>query len=445
MACERNYNLTFLFKLNYIKFHIINTIQIFMEKLNLATTLTLEGVINLTQRQLESTKNALAEYKHRKSELYNKLVHFFDILDSHGLSLEKSQKYLRNFEHFLSSDNVYASIQTNINPEVMDNPPIRMGDYLLQLERRLLSGKSLDSVVSDFEYMPLRFIIDSKTVENDLTEMANDSQVRSELQQIREEFDGNEAVIQDYSADDFNDPEWYDFSLQGLSRAYGDNEPDYEIVETPKTKKATIAVLLEMFDGNKRQLREWLAYPNNQLENMSPINVLDNPARFQDVIDALGRQQHNIPSGTINSEKDLNPFTEANKRGKEVVEKLLNQPMWNDDRVVSHFNLPNRIPSLSNLREQNRVLGIYVSDNDRLDDGYYYPAWQFTENTVLKGFSVCLRNLDTYSAIEKLAWLESPNTRLKGDISPKLALIEANKLPEPEIFKVIEEIVLSAL
>jgi uncharacterized protein (DUF2384 family) len=61
-----------------------------------------------------------------------------------------------------------------------------------------------------------------------------------------------------------------------------------------------------MFDGNKSEFRNWLAYPNNQLENISPINVLDNPARFQDVIDALGRQQHNIPSDTINSEKESN-------------------------------------------------------------------------------------------------------------------------------------------
>jgi hypothetical protein len=407
-----------------------------MKSINPSTALTIEGLLQLSQREIDRAKEGLEAHRNLKIELCNYLKKFLVKLRPH-ITPEKYLQYIVEVDNFLASDDAFSALNSNISPEI--SSPIGFRSYLLELEERLLNPANIVQIVKDFEYLPLTVINYRKT--NSLSAMSSDSDIIRELRQINREFEGSEAEI----ADDWTDEEWCNFSLQGLNRAYGDNEPDYEIAETPTTKKATLKVLLQMFDGNESELRNWLAYPNNQLENISPINVLDKPARFQDVIDALGRQQHNIPSDTINSQTESNPWAEADKRGKEIVEKLLNQPMWNDDRVASYFNLPNRTPSLSNLREQNKVLGIYVSDNGRLDDGYYYPEWQFTENTVLRGFSACLRNLDEYSAIKKLAWFESPNSRLKGGTSPKLALIEANKLSEPEIFGAIEKITSAAL
>jgi hypothetical protein len=39
-------------------------------------------------------------------------------------------------------------------------------------------------------------------------------------------------AAEDWSDEDWNDEDWTKLSLQGLSRAYGDDEPDYELVET---------------------------------------------------------------------------------------------------------------------------------------------------------------------------------------------------------------------
>jgi hypothetical protein len=40
----------------------------------------------------------------------------------------------------------------------------------------------------------------------------------------------------DPDTEDWTDEEWRDFSLQGLSKAYGDDEPDYELLETQELK-----------------------------------------------------------------------------------------------------------------------------------------------------------------------------------------------------------------
>jgi hypothetical protein len=37
---------------------------------------------------------------------------------------------------------------------------------------------------------------------------------------------------EDWSDEDWSDEDWTKLSLQGLSRAYGDDEPDYELLET---------------------------------------------------------------------------------------------------------------------------------------------------------------------------------------------------------------------
>jgi hypothetical protein len=39
-------------------------------------------------------------------------------------------------------------------------------------------------------------------------------------------------VIAEWSDEEWNNQEWTQLYLQGLSRAYGDNEPDYEILGT---------------------------------------------------------------------------------------------------------------------------------------------------------------------------------------------------------------------
>lgn len=45
------------------------------------------------------------------------------------------------------------------------------------------------------------------------------------------QVDFNPAA-EDWSDEGWTDEEWTKFSLQGLSRAYGDDEPDYELLET---------------------------------------------------------------------------------------------------------------------------------------------------------------------------------------------------------------------
>jgi hypothetical protein len=45
------------------------------------------------------------------------------------------------------------------------------------------------------------------------------------------QIDTNPATIE-WTDEDWTDEEWTQLSLQGLSRAYGDDEPDYEILET---------------------------------------------------------------------------------------------------------------------------------------------------------------------------------------------------------------------
>ncbi len=39
-------------------------------------------------------------------------------------------------------------------------------------------------------------------------------------------------ATEDWSDEGWTDEEWTKLSLQGLSRAYGDDEPDYELFET---------------------------------------------------------------------------------------------------------------------------------------------------------------------------------------------------------------------
>jgi hypothetical protein len=39
-------------------------------------------------------------------------------------------------------------------------------------------------------------------------------------------------AAEDWSDEGWTDEEWTKLSLQGLSRAYGDDEPDYELLET---------------------------------------------------------------------------------------------------------------------------------------------------------------------------------------------------------------------
>jgi hypothetical protein len=38
-------------------------------------------------------------------------------------------------------------------------------------------------------------------------------------------------AAEDWSDEEWTDAEWTKLSLQGLSRAYGDDEPDYELLE----------------------------------------------------------------------------------------------------------------------------------------------------------------------------------------------------------------------
>jgi hypothetical protein len=55
-----------------------------------------------------------------------------------------------------------------------------------------------------------------------------DKQIKSaELTQV----DFNPAAAE-WSGEEWTDEEWTQFSLQRLSRAYGDDEPDYEIQPT---------------------------------------------------------------------------------------------------------------------------------------------------------------------------------------------------------------------
>jgi hypothetical protein len=39
-------------------------------------------------------------------------------------------------------------------------------------------------------------------------------------------------AAEDWSDEDWNNEDWTKLSLQGLIRAYGDDEPDYELLET---------------------------------------------------------------------------------------------------------------------------------------------------------------------------------------------------------------------
>ena len=39
-------------------------------------------------------------------------------------------------------------------------------------------------------------------------------------------------AAEEWSDEEWSDEEWTKLSLQGLSRAYGDEEPDYELLET---------------------------------------------------------------------------------------------------------------------------------------------------------------------------------------------------------------------
>lgn len=41
-----------------------------------------------------------------------------------------------------------------------------------------------------------------------------------------------DPVMAEWSDEEWTNQEWTQLSLQGLSRAYGDDEPDYEILET---------------------------------------------------------------------------------------------------------------------------------------------------------------------------------------------------------------------
>jgi hypothetical protein len=43
-------------------------------------------------------------------------------------------------------------------------------------------------------------------------------------------------VRAEWSDEEWTDEEWTQLSLQGLSRAYGDDEPDYEILETKESQ-----------------------------------------------------------------------------------------------------------------------------------------------------------------------------------------------------------------
>jgi hypothetical protein len=48
-------------------------------------------------------------------------------------------------------------------------------------------------------------------------------------------IDTNPATIE-WTDEDWTDEEWTQLSLQGLGRAYGDDEPDYELLETRESQ-----------------------------------------------------------------------------------------------------------------------------------------------------------------------------------------------------------------
>ncbi len=70
--------------------------------------------------------------------------------------------------------------------------------------------------------------ISSLPVEDKLWLQAQiDRQIKSA---VLPQVDLNSAA-EDWSDKEWSDEEWSKLSLQGLSRAYGDDEPDYELLE----------------------------------------------------------------------------------------------------------------------------------------------------------------------------------------------------------------------
>jgi putative toxin-antitoxin system antitoxin component (TIGR02293 family) len=61
------------------------------------------------------------------------------------------------------------------------------------------------------------------------------------------------------------------------------------IEDRPKTKQQVIEFALEIFDNNKKDVRNWMSSPNGALNNASPISIIDTPAGLEEVYNVLGR------------------------------------------------------------------------------------------------------------------------------------------------------------
>jgi hypothetical protein len=96
------------------------------------------------------------------------------------------------------------------------------------------------------------------------------------------------------------------------------------------------------------------------------------------------------------------------------------------------------------LRE-SKIFAIPLIGFEGLEDGYYYPKWQFTDNgKIVTGLSDVLQELKGYSEWEIYVWLVSKNVRIPNNLSPSEFLILAHNGPISERENLVNIVIAAA-
>ena len=114
--------------------------------------------------------------------------------------------------------------------------------------------------------------------------------------------------------------------------------------------------------------------------------------------------------------KTDDPLAPARLRGLRERECLLSVEggTWNADRVAEHLHLTRQ--AVNRRRQQGTLLGMHAGRH-----GYWYPAWQFVREGIVKGLELVLEALAYHDAWMQQAFMVTENDRLAG-VSPIQAL-----------------------
>jgi hypothetical protein len=144
--------------------------------------------------------------------------------------------------------------------------------------------------------------------------------------------------------------------------------------------------------------------------------------------------------------EEIDVWNKAEARGYEIQKKLISLPLYTGNEVQNLIEGFHDLGSLKILRSDSKIFAIPVIGFDGLEDGYYYPRWQFVDNSkIVPGLSDVLQEFKGYSQWEIYAWLVSKNARIPNNLSPSEFLILAYKGPISERENLVNIVISAAI